>query len=186
MTARFPAPEAPTPAQSGFAKAIQGFSLNGLGGPFAVLLHAPELGQTLLGLGEKLRFATGIDDRLLELAILTHAAAWQDGYEWALHHGRAQRAGVPGDVIEALRLGRTPPLTRADEVTVHAAAHQLAAERRLDDATFAALRDLLGLEGAAAFAVLMGQYALLSTILAVGRVALPDTQAPALNIGGPS
>ncbi len=167
-------------AQKEFADRILGFSLNGLAGPFVALLRAPELGQHLLSLGEKLRFAMGIEDRLVELAILTHAAAWDDHYEWAMHYRRALDAGLSLDVVEALRLGIGPDFTREDERVIHAAAWQVSKVRRLDDDRFADLEKLLGLEGTARFAVLMGQYAMLSSILAVAQVVPPDNRAPLL------
>lgn len=182
MDERFPDLDLDTLAgeQKEFADKILSFSLNGIKGPFKVFLRAPKLGQLSLALGDELRFGTGIEDRLLELAILTHAACWGDQYEWKIHYQRALDKGVSKDVAEALCTGRVPTFVHEDERIIHQAARQLSGEKRLDDAAFAALQGLLGDEGVAAFSIFMGQYALLSTVLAVGQVALPDNDAPLL------
>jgi len=169
-----------TGTQKEFADKILSFSLNGIKGPFQVMLRAPELGQMLLTLGDEVRFRTGIEDRLLELAILTHAACWGDQYEWKMHFQRALDQGISKDIVEALRVGDPPVFTRDDEQIIHNAARQLSGERRLDDAAFEALRELLGHEGVAIFSIMLGQYALLSTILTVGQVDLPPNDAPLL------
>jgi len=178
--ARFPEqPEAEMPQEGRelFAR-IRSFSLNGIGGPFGLLLRTPELGSIVLDLGERLRFDTGIDERLLELAIMTHAAAWHDLYEWRIHHARALRNGVSCEVLEALGRGTEPPLTSDDERAVYAFARAVSRGRSLDEATFAEAVAVLGEDRVATLAVLLGQYAMLSTILCVARPALPEASAP--------
>src|ERR1700683_4651442 len=50
------------------AEKILKFSLNGLNGPFNMMLRSPEAAEILLSLGNYLRFRTSIPPRLVEFA----------------------------------------------------------------------------------------------------------------------
>src|SRR5690606_3892532 len=141
MSERFPdiATEDMTPAQRAFADRILSFSLNGLKGPFEVMLRAPEIAGPLLDAGDRIRFSSGLDDRQLELGGITHARCWSDSYEWALHAPRALKAGVDGAVVEAIRTGRTPVFDDPGDRAVYEFALQLSGRRSVDDAAFGAL-----------------------------------------------
>jgi 4-carboxymuconolactone decarboxylase len=61
---------------------------------------------------------------------------------------------------------------------VHAVAHQLLVDRRVDDATFAAAEALLGETGMVELAALVGYYCTISMILNLFEVPLPAGSAP--------
>src|SRR5207302_5624160 len=78
------------------------------GGPFQLLIRAPDICEHAAKLGEHLRWGTSLPDRLSELAIITTARFWRAQYEWYAHAPLAEKAGVPAAAIEAIRRGDTP------------------------------------------------------------------------------
>ena len=83
-----------------------------LGGPFAVLLHAPEYGDLAQKLGAFCRYQTTVPPHLSEFTILVLARFWRSQYEFWVHAPIAEKAGVKAATIEALRTGRVPKLTK--------------------------------------------------------------------------
>lgn len=156
-------------------------SHGGLTGPFNAFVHAPGVGRSLTPLGAELRFATTIERRLTEVAILTVGARWQAEFEWWAHARMARRHGVPGAVIDAIGRGEDPPFTAGDERAVYAAARQLAATGRLDEDAHEAVRRLLGDSGAVELVTLCGYYTLISFLLNAFDVPLPVGATPQWN-----
>src|SRR5579872_934352 len=89
------------------------------GGPFQLLIRAPEICEHASSLGEHLRWGTSLPPRLSELAIITTAAFWRAQYEWYAHAPLAEEAGVPAAAVEAIRTGGTPLFTAEDEALVY-------------------------------------------------------------------
>src|SRR5256885_4384498 len=89
------------------------------GGPFQLLIRAPEICEHASKLGEHLRWGTSLPDRLSELAIITTARFWRAQYEWYAHAPLAGKAGVPAGAVEAIRPRGPPVFTRTGEGLVH-------------------------------------------------------------------
>jgi 4-carboxymuconolactone decarboxylase len=157
----------------------------GLTGPFNAFVQAPGVGQYLTSLGAELRFATSIERRLTEVAILTVGARWQAEFEWWAHARMARRHGVPEAVIDAIGRGEDPPFTAGDERTVYTAARQLALAGRLDPESCEAVRRLLGDSGAVELVTLCGYYTLISFLLNAFDVPLPPGASPQWGPPGP-
>jgi 4-carboxymuconolactone decarboxylase len=147
-------------------------------GPFASLLHHPELAERVGELGEYLRFGGTLPGDVRELAVLVTARAIDQPYEWVAHAKIARREGLPDDVIERVRtrgdLSTLPPrLARAARV-VH---HVLACEsipRALHDE----VEQELGLGGLMELVVLVGHYRLIAGVLFAFDTPLPDGATP--------
>ena len=150
----------------------------GLIGPFNAFVHVPEIGRRLSSLGGYLRFETSIERRLTEVAICTVGAHWRSEFEFWAHAPMAIEHGVDADVIDALRDGRAPQFERDDERVVHAAAIQLLHDRRVDDITYAAAKRLLGERGMVELVTLIGYYCLISMMLNLFDVPLPEGESP--------
>ena len=138
----------------------------------------PEVGRRLSSLGALLRFRTSIERRLSEVAICTVGAHWRSEFEFWAHAPMAIEHGVEPAVLDALREGRQPEFQRDDERVVHAVAHQLLVDRRVDDATYAAAVVLLGEAGMVELAALVGYYCTISMILNLFEVPLPAGNDP--------
>lgn len=146
---------------------------NGLHGPFNAWLHAPVIGKDLSRLGASLRSKMTLDRRLIELAIITVGARWESEFEWYAHSTMAADAGVEQSTIDAIGDGETPAFNLDDERAVHAVAHQLVRDGRLDESTYNAASELLGETQMVELISLCGYYTLISFTLNAFSVPLP-------------
>src|ERR1700745_2481879 len=104
-----------TPAQRRVHDLIVAGRRGRFGGPFQLLIRAPEICEHAAKLGEDLRCGTSLRDLLSELAIITTAKFWRAQYEWYAHAPLAENAGVPTAAVEAIRRGDTPSFKQKDE-----------------------------------------------------------------------
>jgi 4-carboxymuconolactone decarboxylase len=147
------------------------------GGPFQLLIRAPEICEHAAKLGEQLRWGTSLPDRLSELAIITTAQFWRAQYEWYAHAPLAEEAGVPSAAIEAIRRGETPSFKQNDEALVHRICTELFKTRRLSDASFAEAIAVLGETGLTEVIAIIGYYTLIGNTLNVFQVPVPEGMA---------
>src|SRR6266851_960477 len=135
------------------------------GGPFELLIRAPEICGLASQLGEHLRWGTSLPDRLSELAIISTARFWRAQYEWYAHAPLAEKAGVPSAAIEAIRTDGTPLFTAKDEALVHRICSEIFRTRRLSDDSFNQV------------IAIIGYYPLIGNTLNVFQVGLPAGEA---------
>ena len=148
------------------------------GGPFQLLIRAPEICGLASQLGEHLRWGTSLPDRLSELAICTTARFWRAQYEWYAHAPLAVKAGVPAAAIEAIRTSGPPQFAAADEALVHRLCSEIFRTQRLSDASFSEAVAALGEQGLVEMTALIGYYTLIGNTLNVFQVAVPDGETP--------
>ena len=168
--------------QRRLAERIMKVSSAGLGGPYSILLRSPILAERYLGMTDYLRFETSLPHRLNELAILIQARLWDAQYEWWAHHPIAMRAGVSPQVADAIRDGKRPTFTNADEEVVYDVCIELLRDRHLTDATFERAKERLGEQPTIDLVAVAGFYVMVSTVLIAGRVAVPDGGKPPLPV----
>ena len=149
-----------------------------IGGPFDIWLRSPEMGKRLVGLGGFFRFRTEVDRRYIELAILVTGQFWQAQFEWWAHEPMARDAGVPEDVIQAVKKGAKPSFEDAGDAAAYAVAHELYHTRTLSQATFDQAVAALGETGTAEIIGVSGFYGLVSMTLNGFDVELPAGAEP--------
>jgi 4-carboxymuconolactone decarboxylase len=170
-----------TGLQKEAADGVMKFSLNGIrSGPFAMFLRSPEATMPVLELSHYVRFQSAISDPLAELAILIHARIWSDQYEWWAHESRGQKVGLKQEIIDAVRDGRRPTGMSAEEAALFNYSVELERDRKVSDATFAQARDVLGERAVVDLTVLLGQYGMVSLVIAASEVRLPEGAKPGL------
>ena len=171
--------DALAPAQRALIDSIRSGPRGGgieIRGPFAVFLHAPEFGELAQRLGGHCRYKTGVSPRLSEFAILVTAKLWRAQYEWFAHEPQALRAGVKPATIRALHQGRVPKTAAKDERALYDFIHELYATRRVSDKNFKRVKDVLGETATIELVGILGYYVLISMILNVFRMPLPEGQ----------
>ena len=176
-----PAEDAFTPAQRALRDAIASGPRGTFrsSGPFAIWMHAPELGQLAQALGGHVRYKTSLSPRLSEFAILTTARQWRAQYEWQAYAPLAEKAGVKPKTIADLKAGRRPKGAPADERLVYDFVTELYRKRRVSDRTYKRAVDLLGSTGAVELTGILGYYGRISMTLNVFNAATdPDKPPP--------
>ena len=170
-----------TGLQKEAAEGVMKFSLTGLrGGPFAMFLRSPEATLPVLELSHYVRFRSALSDPLAELAILIHARIWSDQYEWWAHELRGQKVGLKQGIIDAIREGRRPADMSAEEAALFDYSVELERDHKVSDAAFGRARDVLGERAVVDLTVLLGQYGMVSLVIAASEVRLPDGATPGL------
>lgn len=147
-------------------------------GPFAVLLWSPEVADRTAALGAYIRFASRLDPRDRELAILAVARALDCAYEWAAHVREARRVGVREEAIAAVRERRAAAGLTPGEAAIVEYARQLLDRHRVEGALFEALRARLGPERLVELTATIGYYAMIACTLNAFEVTPPaDAEA---------
>ncbi len=145
-----------------------------IGGPFDAWLLSPATGLRLFQLGGALRFKPCIDRRYVELAILVTGQLWQAQYEWYAHEPMARAAGLPEDVIAAIKVGAEPTFTDPGDEAVYRFCRMLHHQRRVDDLTYSSTVEVFGEDGVQELINACGLYTLVSMTLNTFQVDLPE------------
>lgn len=162
-----------TPEQRAVFDAIRSGPRGKVEGPLRVWLQSPELASRAQALGAFCRYGTSLPPRLSELAILVTGAHWRSGFEWAAHAPIALAAGLPAELIEAIRTGGKPVFPDRETAAVWRFANELTARRTVSDAVFAEARAVLGTGGVVELVGILGYYTLISMTINVFEVPLP-------------
>lgn len=143
--------------------------------PFRYLLYVPEMAARFAHLTAYTRHearGSALPDAIKELAICATARALDCRFEWADHEERALAAGIRPEAVTSIKTGSAPAGLTPDEAQVVAYVEQLlAAPHRVDDATFAALRDRLGDTHLVELTALIGMYSALACTFNAFEVA---------------
>ncbi len=167
-----------SPAQKQVRDEIIAGKRGRFGGPFELLIRAPEICRLASQMGEHLRWGTSLPDRLSELAIITTARFWRAQYEWFAHAPLAEKAGVPAAAIEAIRTEGMPLFVAEDEALVYRLCSEIFRTQRLSDASFAEAVAAFGETGLVELISIIGYYTLIGNTLNVFQVGLPEGQKP--------
>src|SRR5258705_8088519 len=127
-------------------------SANGGGGninnpPFKGYLRSPEFGIEAIKMSDYLRFDTGLEKRLTELAIIISARNWDNDYIWTAHYGAAVKGGLDPSVGADIAAGKRPTKMKEDEAIVYDLLSEIYRDRKVSDATFAKARAKYGEKG---------------------------------------
>jgi 4-carboxymuconolactone decarboxylase len=167
-----------TPAQKEVHDEIVAGKRGRFGGPFQLLIRAPEVCRHLSRLGEYLRWGSSLSPALSELAICLTARHIRANYEWHAHAPLAVEAGVPAAAIEAIRSGAAPRFEAKDQALVYRLVSELIDTKRLADASFAEAIAAFGEQGVVELGTIIGYYTAIGSALNVFEVALPAGASP--------
>jgi 4-carboxymuconolactone decarboxylase len=151
-----------------------------LNGPYAPLLHSPELADKAQQFGELVRYRTSLAPRLSELAIIVTARHWDCQFEWFQHEKIARRQGISAATCEAIANGLRPSLDDEAENVVYEFATQLLSTHFVVDATHARACELFGVKGAVELVAVIGYYSFIAMTLNAHEVPLPAGSTPPL------
>ncbi|HEY3117336.1 MAG TPA: carboxymuconolactone decarboxylase family protein [Chloroflexota bacterium] len=157
-------PDELAPEHRAVWEAIQG-SRGQVRGPFAMLLHSPELAGRVAHLGAYVRFEGVVDPRTKEVVVLAGARELNCAFEWGAHSGELARgAGVTDDVIVAIRDRLTSALSPEDRQLVEYA-QALVRDHTVDEPAVKAMEARFGRKGVVELTAQVGYYVLLATVL---------------------
>jgi len=167
-----------TPGQRAVHEEIVAGKRGRFGGPFQLLIRAPEACRHLSRLGEYLRWGSSLPAQVSELAICLTARHIRANYEWHAHAPLAIEAGVPPAAIEAIRTGATPQFAAKDQALAYRLVTELIDTKRLSDQSFADALATFGEQGIVELGTIIGYYTAIGNALNVFQVTLPPDQVP--------
>jgi 4-carboxymuconolactone decarboxylase len=159
-----PAVETLSPEQKVVHDAIKGTRPR-LGGPFGVLLHNPPVATAASGLVDVLRANGTLEPRIYELIVLTVARHWSTPYVWAVHEPIGRKAGLSGEVIDALKARTRPAFAKADEALVYDAVTELLGGTILSAPLYERLLKQYGVQTTVELVSVVGLYNMIATVL---------------------
>jgi len=167
-------PERMSGAQKRAYDAIVSGPRGGARGPFNVLLRSPELADRVQRVGEYLRFSSSLPARLNEFAILINARHWGSKYEWYAHRPLAVKGGLAESIADDVARKRRPNGMKSDEELVYDFCTTLHHAHFVDDALFERAVAMLGEQGVVDLIGVSGYYTLVSMVLNVAEIPLPE------------
>jgi 4-carboxymuconolactone decarboxylase len=152
----------------------------GLRGPFNALLRSPQLCDLVQRVGAYVRFGSSIPAPLNEMAICMAGRKWGAQYEFYAHRRLGIEAGLPVAVVDSIAEGRRPLHMSADETLVYDFVTDLLSTGHISDPKYAAVIDRFGERGVMDLVGAVGYYSLVSMVLNVAQVPLPEGETPPL------
>ena len=142
-------------------------------GPYALLLHMPELAQRLESLRTYVRDEASLPQKVQELVMITVARELDCAYIWYAHAAAARGIGVPGDVVDSIREKRTLDGLEQDEQVAADFARELLRNRKVSRPTFDRASASFGQRGTLTLTSLIGCYATLAYLMNTYELEAP-------------
>jgi len=155
-------------------------SQRGTGGSFNINVRDPDGGRWLFDFGDRVRFHMSVPDKLKELTIILTARYWGAQFEWLAHRRAAVQAGLSEDKVKAIAEGRRPSGMSPDEEAVYNFITEWFKARQASDATFAAVKNVVGERGVVDLIVSAGYYQIVSMLMNTDRLPVAAGQKPEL------
>jgi 4-carboxymuconolactone decarboxylase len=138
-----------------------------LTGPFAVLIHTPDIAEPADHLVNYYRANPKLGRRLIELIILLVVRDATAQYAWSVHEPHALEHGITQDVIDAIRARKRPDFKRDDEHLIYDFVSELLANKTVSAATFERAKAAFGVDGVIEAVTCAGLYGMVGFVLNV-------------------
>lgn len=151
-----------------------------LPGPFRIWLENPAFSEIAEAFGQRVRFGSGLSRRIVELATIIACRNAKAQYAWHSHRNAAREAGIPEDVIVAIRDGKTPVIEDETEAAVYAFCHDVLENKSVSDETFQRIDGLIGRSALIDLMGLIGFYGVVAVTLNAFNIPPAGGAAPEL------
>ena len=138
----------------------------GVRGPFAILLHNPELAERTAHLGAYIRFESRISTQIYIVAALVTARIMDSEFEFSTNAEHGKDAGLSESVIAAIR-ERTAPkgLNEEESLVFRVGTELLTGKYRISPETFEEALKFYGRQGLIDLVATFGYYSHIACIL---------------------
>ena len=144
--------------------------------PFRVYMRSPELASKLEAVSDYVRWGTGIEPRLTELAIMITARNWSSQWIWRGHYRAAVRGGLDPSVGTDIAAGKRPEKMKPDETILYNYAIELYRDKAVSDTTYAAAVKQLGEKALIDLVATMGYYDTVAMTLITAKAVAPKEE----------
>ena len=136
-------------------------------GPGSIRLYSPPVVEAMTGLNDYLRRKSGLEPRLVELAILVTAREMDSEYVWTAHEPPALKAGLQQAVIDTVKYRRPVTTLGEKDAVIVQLGRDAICKHKVGSDTFASAVKLFGHQGVVNIVALMGDYAATTILLNV-------------------
>ena len=143
-------------------------------GPGAIRLYSPPVADAMTGVNDYLRRKSGLDPRLVELAILVTAREMDSEYVWTSHEPAAQKAGLAQEIIDTVKYRRPLTTLGEKEAVIVQLGRDSISKHKVGSDTFARAVKLFGNQGVVNIVSLIGDYAATTILLNVSDQHVRD------------
>jgi 4-carboxymuconolactone decarboxylase len=149
-------------------------------GPGAIRLYSPPVAENMTSVNEYLRRKSGLDPRLVELAILVTAREMDCEYVWTAHEPAAQKAGLPQEIIDTVKDRKPVTALGEKEAVIIQLGRDSIGKHKVGSDTFARALKLFGNQGVVNIVSLMGDYAATTMLLNAADQHIRPSDKPLL------
>jgi len=149
-------------------------------GPGPIRQYSPGVAEPMTAVNDYLRRKSGLDNRLVELAILVTAREMDCVYVWTAHEPAAQKAGLQQEIIDIVKnRSALTKLAEKDAVVVQLG-REAFGKHKVSSDTFARAEKQFGRQALVNIVALMGDYAATTLLLDVADQHVRPKDTPLL------
>ena len=149
-------------------------------GPRGFYLFSTRAGRHLALANEFLRFESGLDARIRELAILLAVREMNGQYQWTSHEPTALEVGLEPEVIEVVKYNKEPEGLKEQDAVLIRYTRELLRETELSSETFSQAVKEFGEDQLVTLTFLIGNYVRTSLTLKALDLQLASDREPLL------
>ena len=145
--------------------------------PYQVLLHNPDMAERICYVGDFFNFAVPLAPDVNALTWLMTARGFDAHYAWENAKVLSARAQLSRSTIEAIERGAVPDVSEVQRLTCEFCRQLLYGIHHVDDATYRAAVEHLGVQSVVLIAATLGYVAMMSIITNAFEVAAPEDKS---------
>ena len=129
-------------------------------GPRSIRIYSPIVSDHLSTANEYLRYESGMDPKIREIAIMNAAWEMNIAYEWTAHEETAIEVGVPQSTIDIIKFNQPIPATLGEQETavITLAREVLRGSHQVSSETYKKVHGIFGTKRLLEIVALMGGY----------------------------
>ena len=145
-------------------------------GPGSITIHVPAAAKIATALNQYLRRDSSLSDKVLELAMLVTAREMDCQHIWNAHAASARDAGVPAELVDALRDGEELIDLAPDEEAVVNFGQEYFRTHHVSRGAWQAAFEQFGTQGIVELTLVMGNYAMFAFCIDAFDTELPPNR----------
>ena len=149
-------------------------------GPGAIRQYSPPVAESMTAVNDYLRRKSGLDNRLVELAILVTAREMDCVYVWTAHEPPALKAGLQPDIIDIVKFRRPVTKLAEKDAVIVQLGREAFGKHKVSSDTFARAEKQFGKQQLVNIVALMGDYAATTLLLNVADQHVRPKDKPLL------
>lgn len=134
-------------------------------GPGAIRMYSLPVAEHMEGVNDYLRHKSGLDPRLVELAILVTAREFDSEYVWTAHEPQGRKAGLPAETIDVVKYRKPLDGVAEKDAAIIDLGRQALGKHHVSPETAARAIHLFGRQGTVNYVSLIGDYASTTILL---------------------